>query len=346
MLWPDDWEGGETGDEPGRGAPSPSASARDATAGEGTAEVRLDFHGSTFALQSDQPEVSARLERDFAYFRAALEPETADARLTIRVAEPPWDWLPALPAVRATDSGVAFTDGTTDYVEYFAGALAILEHGPRRGEIYARRPELAYDVTRRLVLARVSRALEARGLHPVDALAVSDRGRGIVVLPPPGCDRRTLARELLARPGFFLLGEQASLLDRHGRLLALPLRAADFAGCPGRLGDVAGARLLLVGERSSGRDAAIVPTSKPVALRALVKHMSSGLLEAAPELGAAPGPLDALATGGLLASRVASALRVLARVRPYRFVLVRERAENLRALHAFLDGVEPSAHAW
>lgn len=345
MLWPDDWEGGEAGDEPARGAASRDGSARDGPRGAAAAEVQLDFHGSTFALRSEPAEVGARLARDFAYFRSALAPEAADARLTIRVAEPPWDWLPALPAVRATDSGVAFFDGTTAYVEYFAGALAILEPGPRRGEIYARAPELAYEVTRRLLLARVSRALEARGLHPVDAVAVSDRGRGIVVLPPPGCDRQTLARELLGRPGLFLLGEQASLVDRHGRLLALPLRAADFA-CPARLGDVAGARLLLVGERSSGREAAIVPTSKPLALRALVKHMSGGLLEAAPELGAPPGPRDALALGGFLASRVASALRVLARVRPYRFVLVREQAENLRALHAFLDGVEPPAHAW
>jgi hypothetical protein len=246
--------------------------------------------------------------------------------------------------VRCTERDVSFSDGMAGYVEYFAGALAIVEHGARRGDVFAREPELAYHVARRLVLALAARSFEARGMHPVDALAVSDRGRGVLVLLPPGCDRRVLALDLLRRAGLYLLGDEAALIDRRARLLPFPLRAADFAGCRARLGDVAPARAVLVGERSSGTAASIAPTSKPLALRALVKHMASAAvrLDQAPEMLLPHGARDGLERGGGAASRLASALRLIARARPHRFVVGRDDGTNARLLHAFLDGLPPA----
>ena len=119
-----------------------------------------------------------------------------------------------------------------------------------------------------------------------------------------------------------------------------PKTLIDLEYFRGRIGDVVPASILLVGERNSGAVSEIVPTSNPAAFRALVNHMIVGLgvyqgLEFLLERG-----LSELAgQSGVVASRTASALRLVARARPYRFVLGRDRALNTRTLLEFLDAL-------
>ncbi|MEW6270766.1 MAG: hypothetical protein AB1689_15900 [Thermodesulfobacteriota bacterium] len=329
------------------------------------AEEGFDFYGLTVAVEGHPAELVDQLRRDFAFFRRRAAVASADVRVEIRLEEPPWECVPALPASVFTPRNVSFTDGVTTYLDYFGRGLAVLDRRDRSCVVHCPDPDLAHEIAYLFLLSTVGQHLDARGLHRVHALGVSHRGQGILLLLPSGGGKSTLALELLSRPGFFLLSEDTPLVDRRGRLLPFPLRLGvrpeerpeippqylrtvrrmefdpktliDLEYFRGRIGDVVPAKVLLVGERNSGAVSAIVPTSNPAAFRALVKYMVVGLgvyqgLEFLLERGA----WELAGQSGVVASRTASALQLLARVRPYRFVLGRDRDRNTRTLLEFL----------
>lgn len=368
MLLPDDWQQREAppalpcgaswaGDNGAAPEAVPDAAP--------TGHQRFDFYGLTVDVTGHPPELADQLRRDFVFFRRTGTTMPADVRVEVRLEEPPWDTVPALPASVFTPRNVSFTDGVLTYLDYFGRGLAVLDRRDASCVVHSPDPDLAHEIAYLFLLSTIGQHLDTLGLHRVHALGVSHHGRGILLLLPSGGGKSTMALELLSRPGFFLLSEDTPLVDRRGRLLPFPLRLGvrpeqrpdipaeylrtvrrmefdpktliDLDYFRGRIGDVVPASVLLVGERNSGATSAIVPTSKPAAFRALVKYMIVGLgVYQGLEFLLERGPWELVGQSRAVASRTTNALQLLARARPYRFVLGRDRERNTQTLLEFL----------
>ncbi len=104
-----------------------------------------------------------------------------------------------------------------------------------------------------------------------------------------------------------------------------------------RLGGPVAPGLLLVGERNLGEVSEIVPLSRPRALKALTKYMVIGLgIYQGMEFLLERGAWEIVGKGGVLASRLYNALRLLARAPAYRFVLGRNPRRNYETLLDFV----------
>jgi len=336
--------------------------------------ARFDFHGVAIEVASPSAELVHEVRRDFAWFhRSGPSTETPrDAatppfRIELRLEEPSYDQLPALPAAFFTPRNVCFRDHGRTYVDYFGRALAVLDRAAGSCVVHGVDPELVHEIAYLLVLSTVGERLDRRGVHRVHALGVSHRGRGIVILLPSGGGKSTMALRLLREPGFTLIGEDTPLVDRDGTLLPFPLRlgvrpgqdtgvAAEHLRTVRRMefdpktlididvfrdrlasGPVAPAAIL-VGERNLGRVSAIEPLARRPALGALVKYMVVGLgVYQGMEFLLERGVADLAGKVGVATSRLRGALRLLRRAPAYRFVLGRDLDRNYRTLLEFLD---------
>ena len=175
-----------------------------------------------------------------------------------------------------------------------------------------------------------------------------------------------MALELLRHPDFLLLGEDTPLIDRRGTILPFPLRLGirpgNAEGIPpeylrtmrrmefdpktlvdikyfgDRLGEAVKPGFLFVGERNLGEVSEIVPLGRYGALKALFKDMVIGLgIYQGLEFLLERGLWEMLGKGGVVASRLFNGLRLLARVRAYKFVLGRDIERNCQTFIQFIE---------
>jgi hypothetical protein len=278
---------------------------------------------------------------------------------------PPYSELPSLPASVITPRNVCFENKKISYIDYFGQGLAVFDRKEKRCVIYGMDHDLVHEIAYLFILSTVGQYLDSRRIHRVHALGVSYKHKGILLLLPSGGGKSTMTLELMRRPGFFLLGEDTPLIDRHGRILPFPLRLGvhpeQETGIPpqylrtvkrmefdpktlidieyfnDRLGEAVEPALILVGERNLGDVSEIVPLATHRAFKAMIKYVIVGLgVYQGLEFMLERGLWELLGNGGVAASRLYNSLRLLARAPAYRFVLGRSKEKNSQTLFEFI----------
>ena len=275
--------------------------------------------------------------------------------------------LPAVPATVLTPRNVSFVDSRTSYIDYFGLGFVVYDREAESCDVYAEDPHLLREIVYLFVLSTVGRHLDSTGLHRLHALGVSYRKHAILLLLPSGGGKSTMALALLERPGFALLGEDTPLIDRRGRVLPfqLPLgvrlggrtdipaqhlrtvRRMEFE--PKTLVDLAyfGDRItaepalpgiLLVGRRNLGEVSSITPISRLRMIQPMIKNLVVGLgVYQGLEFLLERSLWETLGKVGVGFSRLYNGLWLVIKIRPYLFVMGRNRELNLETLIDFIE---------
>ena len=322
------------------------------TSGEMDERARecFDFYGLGIEVTSESPALVDEVRRDFLYFHrdGLVGPERF--ALHLHIAPPSFAKLPELPAAFLTPRNVCFRDTTRTYIDYYGEALGIFERAARTFEVWGTSVDMLHEIAYLFMLSTVGEYLDGRGIHRLHALAVSHRGRGVLLALPSGGGKSTMALALMQQPGFLLLAEDTPLIDRRGQILPFPLRIGvrpgskvdvperylrtvsrmefdpktliDMEYFQDRIGGPTDTGVILVGQRNLGEVSSITPMSRRAALNALVKYMIVGLgIYQGMEFLLERGVWEVTGRFGVAASRLYNAVRLLGHAPAYRFVL-------------------------
>ncbi|MGE0682988.1 MAG: hypothetical protein AB7P69_19055 [Candidatus Binatia bacterium] len=323
----------------------------------------FSFYDLTLAVHSASSALVEEIRRDFSYFHSSQgEPQV---QIQAHLRPPPYADLPSAPAFRFTLRSVCFVLGTCVYIDYFGQGLAIFDRQTQRCEVFSTDPDRLHEIVYLFMLSTVGQYLRSKGIHRVHALGVSYAQQGLLILLPSGGGKSTMAMHLLHRPDFLLLGEDTPLVDRSGMLLPFPLRLGmlptrqtdiptayvrtmqrmelppkmlvDVEYFRGRIAEPVTPRFLFVGQRDLGAVSEIRPLSRYRAGKALLQDLVAGrgVYQGREFLGK-QGQQEWFDKGKVVAARMQTSLRLLARVFPYRFILGRDIEKNCQTLLEFL----------
>jgi hypothetical protein len=328
---------------------------------------QFDFYGVGILVESAREDFQHAVEHDFSYF---LAPATHPFfRLTFTKSRPDYDRLPEMTCSLATPRNICFSDGRLTYIDYFGQGLNIYDPQANSSRIITDDPELAHEIAYLTILSRMTEALEWKRLHRIHGLGIESAGKGTIILLPSGGGKSTMALSLLRNNNQFrLISEDSPLLRPDGYLLPFPLRIGihpqsvppgidpRFIRLDKRIEfsskisiDVrffgtqicrqpVPATFLLLGVRSTGRNARITRVSKGSALRHVLANSIIGIgLYQGLEYILQKSLGESLRHLGLLFSRAYNNFILLRHTRVYRFLIGRDVSQNYECLRDFLS---------
>lgn len=328
--------------------------------------TEFDFYGAGVRVESPEKEFHLSLEHDFSYF---LAPATQHPlQITYERSLPDYDSLPELTCSLATPRNICFGDGRLTYIDYFGKGINIYDREARRCRIVTADIELAHEIAYLTILSRISEALEKKRLHRIHGLGIEAGGRGTVILLPSGGGKSTLALSLLRQENpFRLISEDSPLLRRDGFLLPFPLRIGVHPqSVPGDIDNrftrldkriefsskinidiryfedkvcrqPVPAAFLLLGNRTTGRQARIEKVSKRAALRHAMANSIIGIgLYQGLEFMMQKSLGESARQAGLLLSRAYNNWVLLKNTHVYQFLIGRDMSRNYECLRSFL----------
>lgn len=326
----------------------------------------FDFYGEGVVVESPEEEFQKSIEHDFSYF---LSPETSPSlRITYAKARPDYDALPEMTCSLATPRNICFSNGHCTYIDYFGLALNAYDRKGNVSHIVTEDVELAHEIAYLTILSRLSEALERKRFHRIHGLGVESGGKGTIILLPSGGGKSTMALSILSQNNQFrLISEDSPLLRKDGYMLPFPLRIGvhpqnvpsdidpRFTRLDKRIEfspkisiDIrcfaekvsrhpVPAASLLLGVRTTGRTAQIIPAPKSALLRHVLANSIIGIgLYQGLEYLLQKNFVESLQHLGLLFSRAYNNGVLLRHTRVYRFFIGRDVNRNYECLSEFL----------
>ena len=326
----------------------------------------FDVYGYRFRVHSDSEWALDGVCQDFSYFRAA--PGVDGTLIEMVDADPDYAALPECDAAVYTPRNVVYKIDGRSYIDYSGRGLAI--HDPVSGtfRITSRRKDLLYESSYLFLLSQIGQALDRKGLHRLHALAVSIRGKAILVLLPMGGGKSTLGAGLLEYPDVGLLSDDSPFIDASGRSLAFPLHLGLLPGQEAtvppehrreidrmefgvkhlvnidyfadRLVSAAEPGLILLGRRTLSKECRIERAGTTAALRAMIANCVVGLgLFHGLEFILSASAWELASKASLAVSRLNNCLALSRRSETYYLRMGRDVKENARAVVEFSRSV-------
>lgn len=188
--------------------------------------LRFDFHGVHVEVQSESDELLRTLVSDFRYFHRESDPTASPPQLRVHatVGPIPNELIPLDDASRQSFNCLSYDQGEVLTNDYYGEVLSILNRRTEEAKLFGPDLHRLHEVTFLLILSRVGKILDMRGLHKIHAFGVELDGKFLIGSMPMRGGKSTLLQCLLENPKTAILSDDTPLVDRSGRLYPFPLR--------------------------------------------------------------------------------------------------------------------------
>lgn len=325
--------------------------------------IYFNFNGETVRVSSNSDELLSRLEKDFSYFKVN---EISPARFAIKANfdQIPDGIVPAKVADRQSLNSLTFDQGEIRINDYYGKLLSVYDYKKESATLWSVEIEKLHEITYLLVLSRVGKALDMRGLHKVHAMAFTLGNTSAIGMMPMKGGKSTLLANVLRDQSVAIVSDDCPLIDRQGRLLPFPLRLGvdslapevglksdseftytlqrDFygekklvslAGLPHEVGRVGEHQILFVGRRAPGLRPQLHRVSRLSMIKPLIYNMVIGIgLPMVMEYFWQNGFKDFVRKSFIALSRAWSALALLSKSECYQFWMCENPEENAEFL--------------
>ncbi len=185
----------------------------------------MNIAGIRVHVESDWSELLAVLEKDFWSFhsRDFLDSSKADLSLKIykTLQAPP---LPEISTSMQSQNSLSYDVGHIRYNDYYGKAYTVINFQSESAAIYGLDLDKIHEIAYLLILSRVGKILDLKGLHKLHAFAVSFNNTAFVCMMPSKGGKSSLLSELLSDPRIKMLSDDIPLVDKQGRVYPFPLK--------------------------------------------------------------------------------------------------------------------------
>lgn len=325
--------------------------------------IFFNFNDETVRVSSNSEELLHRLGKDFSYFKTS---EMTPTKFVIKanLDQIPDGVIPAQVADRQSLNSLTFDRGEIRVNDYYGKLLSVYDYAKENATLWSLDIEKLHEITYLLVLSRVGKALDLRGLHKVHAMAFTLGNTSAIGMMPMKGGKSTLLANILRDQSVAIVSDDCPLINRSGKLLPFPLRLGvdglapevglkgeseytytlqrDFygekklvslEGLPHEIGRVGEHQVLFVGRRAPGMRPQLHRISRFSMIKPLLYNMVIGVgLPMVMEYFWQNGWKDFIRKSFIALSRVWSALALLSKSECYQFWMCEDPEENAKIL--------------
>ena len=185
----------------------------------------FDFYGVWAEVSTPCPELLERIELDFSHFHSFHPPpKRLHYQFCGEKSSPPWQKIPPIPVSFQSANSMTYDVGTMRYNDYYGEALSLYDYGAERGEVYSDDLERLHEVLYLMILSRVGKKLDMRGLHKVHAFGIVKNRKALLGIMPMKGGKSTHFLELIKSMEVSILSDDGPLVSRSGKILPFPVR--------------------------------------------------------------------------------------------------------------------------
>ena len=187
--------------------------------------LNLNFYGISVGVAPDSNAVTMDLlARDFSCFKSTEDNLIFDFSLEIHLMIPPWNEVPAITASMQTLNSICYDVEHFRYCDYYGELLVILDKKKNKARLYSNNLVRMHEVSYLLILSRVGKMMDLKGLHKLHAFSVSYEDIAVVCMMPMKGGKSTLLMEILKDKRFKIISDDIPLINSFGEVLPFPIK--------------------------------------------------------------------------------------------------------------------------
>lgn len=188
-----------------------------------SAHLWLNFYGEIVLLSSEWIEVVNLIEKDFSMFKSAAC-EKNHLSIEVFKTHPSNVKIPQVSSRMQSLNSITYQVRNIRYNDYYGNLLSIFDYNDESAKIYSEQIEKTHEVLYLLILSRIGKKLDIRGLHKLHAFAVSYGDIALVCMMPMRGGKSTLLLEMLKYPDIKMISDDIPLVTRQGEVLPFPIK--------------------------------------------------------------------------------------------------------------------------
>ncbi len=177
----------------------------------------FNFYGRSLRVQSDCRELLERLAKDFSLYCAKDSSESADLKIEAHLSSgPALDFSHLRPVWQGPKVTVYESEGLR-YCYYAQSGQSQFDFKDESAKIWSKDIELLHEITYLMILSRVGKWLDTKGVHRLHACGFRADNKRVLLTMPMGGGKSTFFVEMARNyPEIELLGDDTVLIDSRG----------------------------------------------------------------------------------------------------------------------------------
>lgn len=179
--------------------------------------ILINISGELVVVQSKWLGIIDVLKKDFWSFLA--ENASAERVRNVDVTIFQTQDKPLFPEVVAsfqTQNALTYDIGSKRYCDYYDQAYTVIDFETNEAQVYGQDFDTIHEIVYLLILSRVGKKLDLRGLHKLHAFGISYKDYAFVCMMPSKGGKSTLLAELLKNPQIKMISDDIPLIDSFG----------------------------------------------------------------------------------------------------------------------------------
>lgn len=121
-------------------------------------------------------------------------------------------------------NSITYQEGQIRYNDYYGKLISIFDYDHETSTIISMDLDKTHEVAYLLILSRVGKKLDLKGLHKLHAFAISYRDNALVCMMPTKGGKSTLLMNLLKDPEIKMISDDIPLFNVKGEILPFPIK--------------------------------------------------------------------------------------------------------------------------
>jgi hypothetical protein len=179
--------------------------------------ILINISSEFVLIKTDWEALADVFKKDFWSFLSKESIDEAQPGVVISVFQTAdWPTIPETVSSMQTQNAITYDLGSKRFCDYYNKAYTSIDFETNQAQVYGVDFDFIHEITYLLILSRIGKKLDLKGIHKLHAFAISFEDLAFVCMMPSKGGKSTLLAELLKDSRIKMISDDIPLVDSFG----------------------------------------------------------------------------------------------------------------------------------